>query len=182
MTGVIGRVAQSRGIRQLVKFCIVGVSSLTIDLIVFNLLLDHVAPIWALSAAFVAGVSNSFFWNSRWTFAGNERNLKRQLPIFFGTNLVGFLLNTAITSGVLVLAAQWRLMDTNYPPMETLRLVFFRDTNSVGFSRLALNAAKLCAAVVVVAWNFTASKFITFRHAGADPASATDEELMQEND
>ena len=116
MTGVIGRVVQSRGIRQLIKFCIVGVSSLTIDLIVFNLLLEHVAPIWALSAAFVAGVSNSFFWNSRWTFAGNERNLKRQLPIFFGTNMVGFLLNTIITTGCLVGAAHLHLMQTNHPP------------------------------------------------------------------
>jgi len=182
LTGVIGRVAQSRGIRQLVKFCIVGVSSLTIDLLVFNLLLDHVAPIWALSAAFVAGVSNSFFWNSRWTFAGNERNLKRQLPIFFGTNLVGFLLNTAITTGMLVLAAHLHLMETNHPPLKTLELVFFRSATGQQFTRLSLNAAKLCAAVVVVAWNFTASKFITFRNAGAEPAPARDEELMKRND
>lgn len=169
--GLVQRLAQKKGVRQLVKFCIVGVSSLTIDLLVFNLLLDHVAPIWALSAAFVAGVSNSFYWNSRWTFAGNKRNLKRQLPIFFGTNFVGFLLNTCITSGVLVLAAYWELMQTNYPPMETLRLVFFRDTNGAGFSRLALNVAKMCSAVVVMAWNFTASKFITFRQTGAPDAS-----------
>ncbi len=179
MTGVIGRVAQSRGIRQLIKFCIVGVSSLTIDLVVFNLLLDHVAPIWALSAAFVAGVSNSFLWNSRWTFAGNERNLKRQLPIFFGTNVIGFLLNTAITTSVLVLAAHWHLMETNYPPMETLRLVFFRSATGAQFSRLSLNAAKLCAAVVVVAWNFTASKFITFRSAGAESPPVINEELTR---
>ncbi len=166
ITGVVGRIAQSRGIQQLIKFCIVGVSSLAIDLTVFNLLLGHVAPIWALSASFVAGVSNSFFWNSRWTFAGTGRDLKRQLPIFFGTNLIGFLLNTLITTGVLVIAAHLHLTKTHYPPMETLRLVFFRDVNGEGFSRLALNAAKMCAAVVVMAWNFTASKFITFRHAG----------------
>ncbi|MBC7808247.1 MAG: GtrA family protein [Akkermansiaceae bacterium] len=175
-TGLVQRLARKRGVRQLVKFCIVGVSSLTIDLLIFNLLLGHVAPIWALSAAFVAGVSNSFFWNSRWTFAGNQRNLKRQLPIFFGTNFVGFLLNTFITSGVLVLAAYWQLMQTNYPPMETLRLVFFRDTNGAGFSRLALNAAKMCAAVVVMSWNFTASKFITFRQTGAQDAPEPDNE------
>lgn len=171
LTGIVERVAKSHGIRQLVKFCIVGVSSLAIDLTVFNLLLDHVAPIWALTAAFIAGVSNSFLWNSRWTFAGSNRDLKRQLPIFVGTNLVGFLLNTGITTGVLVLAAHWQLMQANYPPMETLRLVFFRDTNGAGFTRLALNAAKMCAAVVVVAWNFSASKFITFRNAGREPVT-----------
>lgn len=175
-TGLVQRLVQKKGVRQLVKFCIVGVSSLTIDLIVFNLLLDHVAPIWALSASFVAGVSNSFFWNSRWTFAGNQRNLKRQLPIFFGTNFVGFLLNTIITTGVLVLAAHWHLMQTNYPPMKTLSLVFFREAGDAGFSRLALNAAKMCAAVVVMAWNFTASKFITFRQTAAVETPEPDNE------
>jgi putative flippase GtrA len=143
---------------------VVGVSSLAVDLTVFNLLLDHVAPIIALSASFVAGVSNSFFWNSRWTFKNSKRNLKKQLPIFFGTNLVGFFLNTLITTGVLVIAAHYHFTKTHYPPAETLRLVFFRDTNGEGFSRLALNAAKMCAAVVVMAWNFSASKFITFRN------------------
>ena len=172
MTGVVGRIAQKRGIRQLVKFCIVGVSSLAIDLLVFNLLLDHVAPIGALTAAFIAGVSNSFFWNSRWTFAGSQRDVKRQLPIFFGTNAVGFCLNTAITAGVLVLAAQLSLMETNYSPAKTLQLVFFREQNA-GFSRLALNAAKMCAAVVVVVWNFSASKFITFRQQ-AEPEFAAE--------
>lgn len=176
-TSLVERLVQRKGVRQLVKFCIVGVSSLTIDLLVFNLLLDHVAVIWALSAAFVAGVSNSFFWNSRWTFAGNNRDLKRQLPIFFGTNLVGFILNTVITSGVLVLAGYWELMQTNYPPMQTLRLVFFRDTDDAGFSRLALNAAKMCAAVVVVAWNFTASKFITFRQSGGHSPQMLENEI-----
>ncbi len=168
-TGLVQRLVQKKGVRQLVKFCIVGVSSLVIDLLVFNLLLDHVAPIGALAAAFVAGVANSFFWNSRWTFHGNQRNLKRQLPIFVGTNLFGFFLSTFITSGVLILAGYWALMQTNYPPMETLRLVFFREKDA-GFSRLALNAAKMCSAVVVVIWNFTASKFITFRQTATQDA------------
>jgi putative flippase GtrA len=175
-TGLVGRIVQKKGIRQLVKFCIVGVSSLSIDLLIFNLLLGHVAPIWALTAAFIGGVSNSFYWNSRWTFSGNQRNLKRQLPIFFGTNMVGFLLNTIITSGALVLAAQLGLMETNYPPMETLRKVFLREANGESFSRLALNAAKMSAAVVVMAWNFTASKFITFRHVAAQNTPEPDNE------
>ncbi len=182
-TGVVGRLAQSKGIRQLFKFCVVGVSSLTVDLIVFNTLLGHVAPIWALTAAFIGGVSNSFFWNSRWTFAGTQRDLKRQLPIFIGTNFVGFLLSTVITTGVLVVAANLHLTRSHHPPMETLRLVFFRSNSDEGFSRLALNAAKMCAAVVVMAWNFTASKFITFKQhipaAGDTEAVVPAEEITQ---
>lgn len=161
---MIGRIAQSKGVRQLVKFCVVGVSSLTVDFLVFNLLFGHVAPIGAIGAAFVAGVSNSFFWNSRWTFAGVKRDVKRQLPLFFATNFVGFLLSAGVTTAVLVIAAHLGLTKHHLPPMETLQLIFFRSKTSNGFSRLALNAAKICAAVVVMAWNFTASKFITFRH------------------
>ena len=62
------------------------------------------------------------------------------------------------------LAAHWHLTKTHHTPQETLNLVLFRAANDgQGFSRLALNAAKACATVVVTTWNFTAAKFFTFK-------------------
>jgi len=178
-TGPIGQLVGNKHLQHLIKFCIVGVSSLAIDLTIFTLLLAHVAPIFALAAAFVGGVSNSFFWNSRWTFAGTKRNLKRQVPLFFGTNLIGFLLTVLMTTGALVIAAHLGLTEDHHTPQETLRLVFFRADKNAGFSVRALLAAKMCAAVVVMAWNFTATKFITFRDA--PEASAAPGETSEKN-
>jgi len=157
--------ANRRGPRQFVKFCIVGASSTIIDFAIFNVLLRFgLPPAVALSISFVGGVTNGFIWNSRWTFKEAQRDTKTQAPKFLATNVVGWLLNLMVTTIALVIAAHLHLTRTHHTPAETLHLVLFRAaTNEQGFSALALNAAKLCATVVVTAWNFTASKFITFK-------------------
>ncbi|MBC8102162.1 MAG: GtrA family protein [Cytophagales bacterium] len=152
------------GVRQLVKFCIVGASSTVIDLTIFNILLSlSVPPVFAVVGGFIGGVSNGFYWNRRWTFKGRQGSMAKQGPIFFATNLVGLTLNILVTTLALVVAAHYHLTQTHFSPEETMRLILFRQADGQGFSRLALNAAKLCATVVVTAWNFSASKFITFK-------------------
>lgn len=152
------------GVRQLVKFCIVGASSTIIDLAIFNILLSFsVPPVYAVVGGFMGGVSNGFYWNRRWTFQGRQGSMAKQVPIFLGTNLVGLTLNILVTTLALVIAAHLHLTQSHFTPEQTMRLILFRATDGQGFSRLALNAAKLCATVVVTAWNFTASKFITFK-------------------
>lgn len=152
------------GIRQLVKFCIVGASSTIIDLTIFNVLLScSVAPVYAVVGGFIGGVSNGFFWNRRWTFKERQGSMAKQGPIFFATNLVGLTLNILVTTLALIIAAHLHLTQSYFTPEETMRMILFRTTDGHEFSRLALNAAKLCATVVVTAWNFSASKFITFR-------------------
>ncbi len=152
------------GVRQLVKFCIVGASSTVIDLTIFNVLLSfHVPPIYAVIGGFIGGLSNGFFWNRRWTFKGGQGSMAKQGPIFVATNLVGLTLNILVTTLALVIAAHLHLTQTHFTPEQTIQLILFRNTNGQQFSRLALNAAKLCATVVVTAWNFSASKFITFK-------------------
>jgi putative flippase GtrA len=68
-----------------------------------------------------------------------------------------------VTTLALVVAAHLHLTQTHFTPEQTMQLILERNTDGQGFSRLALNAAKLCATVVVTAWNFSASKFITFK-------------------
>lgn len=152
------------GVRQLVKFCIVGASSTVIDLTIFNILLSFsVPPVYAVVGGFIGGVSNGFFWNRRWTFKGREGKVAKQGPIFVATNLAGLTLNILVTTLALVVAAHLHLTQTHFTPEQTMQLILERNTDGQGFSRLALNAAKLCATVVVTAWNFSASKFITFK-------------------
>lgn len=150
---------------QFVRFCTVGVSSLALDLGTYNIFLRAgFSPALALSVAFVVGVTNSYVWNSRWTFKDRRRDARKQIPLFFATNFVGFLLNLGITTAVLVAGVHYHWSGANFTPAETVSMVLFRSANQAnGFSLLALNAAKLCAAVAVTLWNFGASKFITFK-------------------
>jgi putative flippase GtrA len=152
------------GVRQLVKFCIVGASSTIIDLVIFNIVISlSIPPVFAVIAGFIGGVSNGFYWNRRWTFKEKAGNMAKQGPIFFATNLVGLTLNILVTTLALIVAAHLHLTQTHFTPEQTMRMILFRTTDGQQFSRLALNAAKLCATVVVTAWNFSASKFITFK-------------------
>lgn len=152
------------GVRQLVKFCIVGASSTVIDLTIFNGLLSFsVPPVYAVIGGFIGGVSNGFFWNRRWTFKDRQGSMAKQGPIFFATNLVGLTLNILVTTLALVVAAHLHLTQSQITPEQAVHLILYRSTGGQQFSRLALNAAKLCATVVVTAWNFSASKFITFK-------------------
>jgi putative flippase GtrA len=157
--------ANRRGPRQFVKFCIVGFSSLAIDLVVFNTAYFalHIRPAFAVILAFLCGVANGYVWNSRWTFKEAQRDARKQAPKFLATNTVGLILNLLVTTAALVAASRLGLMHTRYSVEETLRLVFERKTNEAAFTPLAMNLAKVCAAVVVTAWNFTAAKFFTFK-------------------
>ena len=151
-------------VKQFIKFCIVGSSSALLDFATFNVVLSlGFPPIYAVVAGFIVGVSNGFFWNRRWTFKDRQGDIAKQGPLFVATNLVGLFLNVAVTTVTLVLAAHLHLTRTEITPAQAFHLVLFRDKTGQGFSRLALNAAKLCATVVVTIWNFTASKFITFK-------------------
>ena len=157
--------ALSPGARQFIKFCIVGGSSFVIDFGTFNvLLLLHVPAALALMAGFLLGVTNAYTWNSRWTFRDRQGDRRKQIPLFFATNLVGFLLNLGVTTGVLVAGAHYGWTRTHFTPAQTMVMVLTRSISKAnGFSLLALDVAMICATVVVTFWNFGASKFITFR-------------------
>ena len=152
------------GIRQLVKFCIVGASSAAIDFGLLNLL--HFGAglpvIVAASVSFFIAVCNGFYWNRRWTFRAREGDVRQQYPKFVATNLVGWTLNLTIMSLVLVEAGTLGWLHAQRTPVEIMQLIVTGEGKSA-FGPLALNAAKAAATVIVTAWNFTASKLWTFK-------------------
>ncbi|GAC1660130.1 MAG: GtrA family protein [Candidatus Elarobacter sp.] len=74
-TNLLQRVRQRRGVRQFVKFGIVGASGFAVNLVIFTLLQrvvpNHTAagPYYAIySLAFLAGGVSNYFFNRIWTF------------------------------------------------------------------------------------------------------------------
>ena len=145
-----GGLLQRRGVRQLVKFSLVGVTSTVIDKGTLWLLLNHGPPgvPWWLNAtlSFMLAVTNGFVWNRRWTFrASDQGRLRSQYGMFFGTNVVGLLLNLGFTKAFLIYVTGQ---------------LFHRGENPEATDVLI---ASLLAIPVVVVWNFAASKYWTFR-------------------
>lgn len=150
---------QRRGVRQLVKFCLVGATSTFIDKRTLWYLLNDGLPRspWWISAtiSFCLAVTNGFIWNQRWTFRSRDtsRSTRAQYGMFFTTNVVGLLLNLGLTNLILVLFAG-RLPYVGGTPYASDVLV-----------------ASLSAVPIVVLWNFAASKYWTFRVPAGETTS-----------
>ena len=124
-----------RGIRQLIKFGIVGVSSTVIDWGIY-LLLTRIFGFYYLMAkilSFGVAVLNSYIWNRRWTFRSNDPAKLKQFIKFLTISFVGVVLNTFIM----------------YLSVEHLR---WHDIYGL-----------FLATAIVLFWNFLANKFYTFR-------------------
>src|SRR5260221_4235360 len=77
------------GVRQFVKFCIVGASSFLIDAGISFVLHFYmgVPLIIAKTISFMLAVTNGFFWNSRWTFETTDaRKHHDRYAMFFPVN------------------------------------------------------------------------------------------------
>lgn len=134
--------------RQLIKFCLVGLSSTIIDKGIQRALLLSF-PLWpwwvSQTISFCFGVTNGFFWNRRWTFRARDLGSSRkQYPKFVASNLVGLMLNLGFTKLFLV-ALTGKVVHATNPPANTILI------------------ASLLAIPIVVIWNFSASRFWTFR-------------------
>lgn len=154
----LSSILQRRGVRQLIKFCIVGASSTVVDKGTLWLLLNRLAPLapWWLSAtlSFCFGLSNGFFWNRRWTFRAQELGGTRNQYFKFAlTNTVGLILNLTITKMFLMLLTGQVVHGDNPAPNTVL-------------------LASICAIPFVVVWNFSAAKYWTFREPKPAPAPA----------
>jgi len=162
---------QRRGLRQFIKFCIVGASSTVISASIFFglikiLHLDQVVYGWlsgwprvqhfvahydlhiqlAALVSFVFGVTNGFIWNSRWTFQQTDPTLRRlRFVKFVLVNIVGLTLNQ------IILFVVYQTLTAGKPEankdLETL----------ISF---------LVATGTVVFWNFFANKHWTFKVHG----------------
>ena len=74
-TTLVGRLTQKRGVRQFVKFGVVGASGFVVNLAIFTLLQrlvpSHADPIpynIIFSIAFLSGGVSNYFLNRAWTF------------------------------------------------------------------------------------------------------------------
>jgi putative flippase GtrA len=73
--GLFERLRNRRGVRQFVKFGIVGASGFAVNLVVFTLL-QHYTPVaeraarymWLFSISFLSGGVSNYFLNRMWTF------------------------------------------------------------------------------------------------------------------
>ena len=137
---------QKPAVRQFIKFCIIGISSFSIDFGVSYALTFGLHMWWVLAKtiSFSLAVTNGFFWNQRWTFrAVGHRKHHEQYAMFFGVNIVGWLLNLSIMKAVFFAATgTWRGQHPTKPTWI---------------------AATLLATVIVVFWNFFANKHWTFK-------------------
>ena len=145
------KVLERPGVRQFIKFIIIGFSSAIIDVAVAKFLMKKFDMHWipAGTLSFVLAVTNGFYWNSKWTFRGMGAGRKHELYVkFVAVNIVGLLLNIGIMKAVFILETGQLIQHVNPSPMQW-------------------NIAKALAIVLVAMWNFTANKFWTFRHKPA---------------
>ena len=98
--------AQRAAVRQFVKFCIVGFSSLLIDFVISYTLTFHfhLNTTLAKTISFLFSVTNGFYWNSKWTFRGMGSGARHKMYVqFIGVNVVGLILNIFLFKFVLFL-------------------------------------------------------------------------------
>src|ERR1051326_3778389 len=95
-TATVGGLMQRQGVRQFVKFCIIGLSSMAIDIGVSWYLTYQLHWLWfvAKTFSFSLAVTNGYIWNSMWTFRGLGSGPRHeQYMKFVAVNIVGLLLN-----------------------------------------------------------------------------------------
>lgn len=88
---------------RFLKFGAVGVANTLITLVVFNLI--AVVLGWPAVAGnalgWIAGFTNSFYWNRRWTFADRAGvDARRSLVRFAVANIAALLVSTGIVLGL----------------------------------------------------------------------------------
>ncbi len=126
-----------RGVRQFVKFGIVGASGAVVSFVGFHVLLHFKFDLTlAFSIGFICGGVNNYWWNRRWTFRSSG-HLGRELAQFLAVSCIALVLGILIT----------KYLDS--------RLGLFYLRNSLIW---------LCGTVGGMGVNFFVNKYWTFRH------------------
>ncbi len=105
-TSLLGRITQRRGLRQFVKFGIVGASGFVVNLIVFTLLQrvvpDHDRALQynvIFSAGFLAGGLSNYFLNRAWTFR-SQGDLGREGLSFMAVSVLALVVGLLVGGAV----------------------------------------------------------------------------------
>jgi putative flippase GtrA len=99
----VRRIAERRGVRQFVKFGIVGASGFVVNFLVFKLL-EHVTPLedhaarytLNFSLAFLSGGVSNYFFNRIWTFRATGSALVQGVQ-FLSVSAVALLVGLGVS-------------------------------------------------------------------------------------
>lgn len=91
-------IIRRRGVRQFVKFGLVGVSSFVIDAGVYFIATRFLGIYYILAKgiSFIISVINSYIWNRRWTFRSENKEKAQEFVKFLTVAGIGFGLNVSI--------------------------------------------------------------------------------------
>ncbi|HZT41309.1 MAG TPA: GtrA family protein [Chthonomonadaceae bacterium] len=133
-------------LRQFVKFCMIGFTSMLIDVGISSVLTYRFNWIWwvAKTLSFAIAATNGYIWNSLWTFRGmGSGRHHEQYTKFIAVNIVGWLLQLSLMK-LVFLAFTGQLIQHQKPDQLHWYIATF--------------VAVVCASV----WNFIANKKWTF--------------------
>jgi putative flippase GtrA len=147
-TTLVGRLAQKRGVRQFLKFGVVGASGFVVNLVIFTLL-QRVVPNHAATAeynaiysvAFLSGGVSNYFLNRAWTFRSTG-HVGREGLSFMAVSVMALIVGLIVSAAIAPL-----------PVPFTGRLF--------GHGHLTWLVSTVAAIVV----NFFVNKYWTFRSA-----------------
>ena len=128
---------------QFGKFAAVGTLNTLIDLGVLNLLIlisglsSGLPYVGFKASSFVAGTTNSYFWNKFWTFGSKMPVTAKEYIRFAGFTLVGVAINVTVATSV---------------------VTFIGDGG-----KLFANIGALSGVFVALAWNFVSYKKFVFK-------------------
>ena len=153
-----------KSFRQLLKFGLIGVSNTLIDFLVTSAL-NAIFGLYFLARTigYVCGVTNSYFWNSRWTFREEHRRDKREILLFLAVNLVSLGCS---------LLLQWVFRDLLH-----LGDWWMRFAGESWFTNL-LNDERFCillAFPIPLLVNFIGNKLFVFKKREEEPTEQTEE-------
>jgi putative flippase GtrA len=101
--GLLKRLRERRGVRQFVKFGIVGASGFIVNLAVFTLL-QHYTPVeertarymWLFSISFLSGGVSNYFLNRIWTFRSTG-HVGRQAVQFLTVSAIALVVGLIVS-------------------------------------------------------------------------------------
>ncbi len=113
---------------QLARFCMVGASGYVVNLCVFAVCvgmldLHHLV---AATVAFVAAVTNNFWWNRLWTFRARGGHAGFQAARFFTVSVVAFLFAAAVLEVLVSVAGVAEL------PAQAISIIVATPLNFIG--------------------------------------------------
>lgn len=133
---------------QASRFILIGLMNTAIDFAVLNLLMyltgiyQGKGIIGLNVVSFAVAVTNSYFWNKRWTFKDRDKKgMAEEFAQFLGVTLVGL----AVNSSVVYLITTYILPVFGIGP------------------QLWVNLAKAAATGFSLIWNFAGYKFLVFK-------------------